>query len=127
MAKELNEFDPFLKKNFGKSESACQKSKPPFIQIQGPSKNDAISVSVINSILDEDTNIQKQLRIKYHDDAYVPEILKSDKNDVSLWICVFCKRGPHSVVYFNNNNIYSPGDLFGPNYVMIEGNFCREK
>lgn len=123
------------------SNTSSVKSKGPFIQIKGP-RDSPISVSIVNTPVEDDSDKKSGKNKKFHDDSEYRHKVRSkglhcstlsnkydaQTKDVS-WICVFCKRGPHSTdpnvlgpVSFSAQEL-PPGDLFGP-YVITSN--CPE-
>ncbi|KAI4456142.1 retinoic acid induced 1/transcription factor 20 [Holotrichia oblita] len=123
------------------SNTSSVKSKGPFIQIKGP-RDSPISVSIVNTAIEDETEKKSNKNKKFHDDSEYRHKVRSkglhcstlsnkydaQTKDVS-WICVFCKRGPHSTdPNVRGPSIFSaqvlpPGDLFGP-YVITSN--CPE-
>ncbi|XP_044732477.1 uncharacterized protein CG5098 [Chrysoperla carnea] len=131
------------------SNTSSIRSRGPFIQIRGP-RDSPISVNIVNTPSTED-DAEKTQRTKakksFHDDSEYRNKVRSKglhsstlsiKYDAhttdTSWICVFCKRGPHTTSYPNNHQAgpssgnmsiagYSSGDLFGP-YIITSN--CPE-
>ncbi|XP_071052323.1 uncharacterized protein CG5098-like isoform X2 [Onthophagus taurus] len=120
------------------SNTSSVKSRGPFVHIEG-TRDSPVSVSIINTATEEDNEKKNNKLKKFHDDSEYRHKVRSkglhcstlsnkydaQTKDVS-WICVFCKRGPHSTdvsLLPNSNQFYPPGDLFGP-YVIT--NNCPE-
>ncbi|KRT84846.1 hypothetical protein AMK59_889 [Oryctes borbonicus] len=123
------------------SNTSSVKSKGPFIQIKGP-RDSPISVSIVNTPVEDDTEKKSSKSKKFHDDSEYRHKVRSkglhcstlsnkydaQTKDVS-WICVFCKRGPHSTdpnvlgPSSFSAQVLPPGDLFGP-YVITSN--CPE-
>lgn len=123
------------------SNTSSVKSKGPFIQIKGP-RDSPISVSIVNTPVEDDAERKSSKCKKFHDDSEYRHKVRSkglhcstlsnkydaQTKDVS-WICVFCKRGPHSTdpnvlgPSTFSAQVLPPGDLFGP-YVITSN--CPE-
>ncbi|KAK9882969.1 hypothetical protein WA026_001185 [Henosepilachna vigintioctopunctata] len=121
------------------SNASSVKSRGPFVHIKGP-RNSPVSVNVVNTPSNED-DIEKKIRSKkFHDDSEYRHKVRSKglhcstlshKYDAqtrdATWICVFCKKGPHTSEIpgslIRSIRSYPTGDLFGPYF--ISGN-CEE-
>lgn len=119
------------------SNASSSKSRGPFVHISGP-RDSPLSVSVINTPAnDEDGDSKKSTKSKkFHDDGDFRHKVRSkglhsstlsNKYDAQTkdasWICAFCKRGPYTGEFSDNDTHYMPGDLFGPYAITSE---CSE-
>ncbi|KAL3273013.1 hypothetical protein HHI36_014469 [Cryptolaemus montrouzieri] len=120
------------------SNTSSVKSRGPFIHIKGP-RSSPISVNIVNTASNEE-DIEKRIKSKkFHDDSEYRHKVRSkglhcstlsNKYDAqtkdATWICVFCKKGPHTSEIPQVTNLvcsYPSGDLFGPYYIGIN---CEE-
>ncbi|CAG9824719.1 unnamed protein product [Phaedon cochleariae] len=118
------------------SNTSSTKSKGPFVHIRGP-RDSPLSVSVVNTPVNEDDGERKLPRTKkYHDDSEYRHKVRSkglhcstlsNKYDAqtkdATWICSFCKRGPHASELSgptSNREVVPPGDLFGPYFITTQ-------
>lgn len=124
------------------SNASSSKSRGPYVQIKGP-RDSPLSVSVINTPMheeDADKPLQKVKHLKskssVNSDSDFRNKVKSKglhsstlsmKYDATTtdtsWICVFCKRGPHtgsSVGSAPEGMAQHMGDLFGPYIISTE-------
>lgn len=124
------------------SNASSSKSRGPYVQIKGP-RDSPLSVSVINTPMheeDADKPLQKIKHLKskssINSDSDFRNKVKSKglhsstlsmKYDATTtdksWICVFCKRGPHtgsSVGSVPEGMAQHMGDLFGPYIISTQ-------
>lgn len=120
------------------SNASSTKSRGPFIHIKGP-RSSPFSVTVVNAPAANDEDGQpKGKSKKFHDDYEYRHKIRSkglhcstlsNKYDAQTkdvtWICVFCKKGPHT--YATGNDTFPTGDLFGPYFISSECNEIDDK
>lgn len=119
------------------SNASSAKSKGPFLHIRGP-RSSPISVSIVNTPTKDEDDADKKIKTKkFHDDSEYRHKVRSkglhcstlsNKYDAqtkdATWICVFCKKGPHTNEKMITDNTSLPsGDLFGPYFISMD---CEE-
>lgn len=125
------------------SNASSSKSRGPYVQIKGP-RDSPLSVSVINTPIQEDDvdkplqkirnpkpkpslntdiNFRNKVKSKGLHTSTLSMKYDATTTDTS-WICVFCKRGPHTRDGSSNTVIHGKsqhmGDLFGPYLVTTD-------
>lgn len=125
------------------SNASSSKSRGPYVQIKGP-RDSPLSVSVINTPIQEDDvdkplqkirnlkakpslntdiNFRNKVKSKGLHTSTLSMKYDATTTDTS-WICVFCKRGPHTRDGSSNTAVHEKsqhmGDLFGPYLVTTD-------
>lgn len=145
--KKINKkFDPLPPKDAydSGSNASSSKSRGPYVQIKGP-RDSPLSVNVINTPIQEedvdkplqkirnlkgkltlktDINFRNKVKSKGLHTSTLSMKYDATTTDTS-WICVFCKRGPHtrhngSTTTIINGRSQYMGDLFGPYIVTTD-------
>ncbi|XP_044758363.1 uncharacterized protein LOC123316381 isoform X2 [Coccinella septempunctata] len=119
------------------SNASSAKLKGPFLHIKGP-RGSPLSVSIVNTPTKDEDDAEKKIKTKkFHDDSEYRHKVRSkglhcstlsNKYDAQTkdasWICVFCKKGPHTNERISGVGWSFPsGDLFGPYFVNMD---CEE-
>lgn len=143
---KINEVKDVLSYDSGSNNSSIR-SRGPFIQIRGP-RDSPHSVNIVNAPSTDQDELEKSrsklTKKSFHDDSeYRGKVRSKGLHSSTLsikydahttdtsWICVFCKRGPHTsgndLATSSTSNLnmisYSSGDLFGPYTISSE---CQE-